>query len=256
MSDSPLYISVALLPSLISSGSLAEHCGAVVIDTLRFTTTAVQALSAGALTVRAVGEIDMAVAWAEQSSDPKPLLCGERNCRPIAGFQLGNSPLEYLVERVDGHHLVFTTTNGTRALKATRLHVDCVLAALVNRAAVAEYLASSKLSYWQLIAAGTDGHVAGEDTITAGAIIDHLLAFPGNRSIFLDDSAWLALDCWRQANDLPNLSSYLMKYLGAVHLMQAGYDNDILFASKLDLLSVVPRRIEIDLDHHVFHRLC
>jgi phosphosulfolactate phosphohydrolase-like enzyme len=136
------------------------------------------------------------------------------------------------------------------------LHVDCVLAALVNRATVAEYLASSKLSYWQLIAAGTDGHVAGEDTITAGAIIDHLLTFPGNRSIFLDDSAWLALDCWRHAADSPKLSSYLMKYLGAVHLIQAGYEKDILFASKLDFLPVVPRRLEIDLDHHMFHRLC
>lgn len=256
MSTSPLHISVALLPSLASQDSWAERSGTVVIDSLRFTTTAAQALSAGALTVRAVREIETAESWVRQSIDPKPLLCGERHCQPIAGFQLGNSPLEYHVDRVDGLNLVFSTTNGTKALDVTRLYADCLLAALVNRAAVAEYLYLSQLTHWQLIAAGTDGQVAGEDTITAGAIIDRLLTLTGERSIYLDDSARLALDCWRQATLAPDLASHLMTYMGAAHLAQAGYDDDILFACQLDNLSVVPRRLKIEMDHHVFYRHC
>ena len=42
---------------------------------------------------------------------------GERGGLPIAGFDLGNSPAEYTRERVAGKTVVFTTTNGTRAMK-------------------------------------------------------------------------------------------------------------------------------------------
>ena len=44
------------------------------------------------------------------------VLGGERGGLPIPGFDLGNSPAEYTRERVGGKTVVFTTTNGTRAM--------------------------------------------------------------------------------------------------------------------------------------------
>ena len=47
---------------------------------------------------------------------PGDLLGGERFCRKIAGFDLGNSPEEYTEQIVAGKRIVLTTTNGTRAI--------------------------------------------------------------------------------------------------------------------------------------------
>ena len=40
---------------------------------------------------------------------------GERGGRPLPGFDLGNSPLEFTPKICRGCTLVLTTTNGTRA---------------------------------------------------------------------------------------------------------------------------------------------
>ena len=42
---------------------------------------------------------------------PGALLCGERDGRRIAGFDLGNSPFEYGFETVGGRTLIFASTN-------------------------------------------------------------------------------------------------------------------------------------------------
>jgi 2-phosphosulfolactate phosphatase len=45
------------------------------------------------------------------------LLGGERGSRKIEGFDLGNSPKEYVAEKVKGKRLILTTTNGTKAFR-------------------------------------------------------------------------------------------------------------------------------------------
>ena len=46
----------------------------------------------------------------------KVLLGGEREGVKIEGFDLGNSPREYVEDVVSGKTVIFTTTNGTAAL--------------------------------------------------------------------------------------------------------------------------------------------
>ena len=41
---------------------------------------------------------------------------GERGGLPIEGFDLGNSPAEFMPQAVGGKTVVLTTTNGTKAL--------------------------------------------------------------------------------------------------------------------------------------------
>ncbi|MDX1930109.1 MAG: 2-phosphosulfolactate phosphatase, partial [Pirellulaceae bacterium] len=87
---------VAQLPQLLPSGwsDGYEPTLAVVIDTLRFTSTACVALAAGATSVCVAAEVETARQLANQLGG-RSLLCGERHCHRIEGFQLGNSPFEY-----------------------------------------------------------------------------------------------------------------------------------------------------------------
>ena len=137
-----MNIQVSLLPNLISTPSAL----AIVIDTLRFTTTACQAFKSGAEELQVASEIDQIRSMRDASSRAKDAtaLCGERHGHKIDGFDLGNSPYEYTSESVSGKSLFFTTTNGTRAISAAQESgtTSVWLAALINRHAVAQRLHS------------------------------------------------------------------------------------------------------------------
>src|SRR5690349_4455195 len=86
----------------------------VVFDVLRATTTIASALAAGAKEVRVFDTI-AALQDAAASYSGERLLCGERQCLPPPGFDLGNSPGAFVPEKVHGKTLFLATTNGTRA---------------------------------------------------------------------------------------------------------------------------------------------
>jgi 2-phosphosulfolactate phosphatase len=236
----PLSVSVELLPppTVIQSGL---DRGYVVIDTLRFTTTAIQALAAGANSLRAVAQIPKALALAAASPVGSSLLCGERYCLPIAGFDLGNSPLEYTTERVSGYDLIFTTTNGTKAIDSVGPFQECLLAALVNRSAVATRIINSGINHWTIVCAGTNGQVAGEDVLAAGAIIDMLIALRSSTDCLLGDQCLIAWMFWQQWISNPgSISDRVVDFSGARQLLEAGYQRDIVFACQIDSLLNVP----------------
>lgn len=215
--------------------------GAVVIDTLRFTTTAAQALHAGAESIQVAQEIDAAVQLGKQIGS-NARLCGERHCKPIPGFHFGNGPLEYTAESVAGARLVFSTTNGTRAVEAVSDFDTCFLGSLVNRHAVSRAMAASSIDRWSIICAGTDGQVAGEDLLAAGAILDSLIKHESVKLV--GDSAMIALSLWKASQPAADsgLASLLEKFSGGFNLVQAGYGADIQFAADVDSLEVVPCR--------------
>lgn len=233
-------IQVALLPEMISERDVRAANLAIVIDTLRFTTSAVAALQAGAASVRTCQEVSTARKLA--SLNPEWMLCGERDCKPIEGFTLGNSPLEYCEEIVAGKELVFTTTNGTRAV-AAGLHAErVVLASLTNRASVCELLKKQPDGQRSIIfCAGTDGLVAMEDVMTAGAIIsDAGCAVEG-------DSCDIAVATWENAashaadQSLESaIERVFQKCRGGASLLTKGYEQDLAAAAKLDSVTVVP----------------
>src|SRR5437660_4212565 len=115
MAMPPREVYVHLVPQLIDPGRLKGSV-AVVIDVLRATTTIVYALGAGCTAVRPCAEIDEARALAATLPKRSTLLAGERDGKPIKGFDLGNSPREFTPKKCKGKTVVFTTTNGTRAI--------------------------------------------------------------------------------------------------------------------------------------------
>ena len=92
----------------------------VIVDVLRASTTVATALGNGAKTVIPLLGADEVITRSKEFSRSSVTLAGEQNMHPIAGFDLGNSPREFTNSAVEGKTILITTTNGTRALWASR----------------------------------------------------------------------------------------------------------------------------------------
>ena len=110
-----LTIDVSLVPDEIAHVA-NPPAAAAVIDVIRATTSITTALDSGAASVTPAETVEEARRLAVEG---EALLCGERSGVPPEGFDFGNSPGDYTSEHVEGRDLVFTTTNGTRAMRLT-----------------------------------------------------------------------------------------------------------------------------------------
>jgi 2-phosphosulfolactate phosphatase len=240
---------VALLPSCLPPGLvLAETC-AVVVDVLRATTVMTTAGAAGAALLHTCESTEQARRWAGQL-EGRGLLCGERQCKPIAGFDLGNSPAEYTPPVVGGRELILTTTNGTRAVRAVAEAGRMLVASFLNLRSTLETLRGEPRVL--VVCAGTEGEVSYEDVLLAGALTAGLTAGESSAdaspSRQLDDTARLARDAWRQTRaTAPTTETAVAEALrhsrGGRNLIAAGYQADIERCSRIDAVpGLVERR--------------
>ena len=126
------------------------------------------------------------------------------------------------------------TTNGTRAIVAAREAPLLLAAALVNARATAQALALAGNDV-MLLCAGTNGEVAPEDLLGAGAVLSELQALapasPGG------PAAMDALELFTSARqDLPRA---LANTQGGRNVIDAGLQDDIVFAARLNSIPVV-----------------
>jgi 2-phosphosulfolactate phosphatase len=198
-----MNIDVALTPAEFPALAARDLSQAtcVVFDVLRATSSMLTALDHGAQEIIPV--IEIAEALALRAQRPEVLLAGERKGlrigRELTGsvdFDLGNSPRDFTPEKVAGKSIAWTTTNGTRALRASAGAGMVLLGALVNLGAVADVLQQLRPSHLLLVCAGTFEEAAFEDLFAAGALVDALarLARPGG----LTDSAQLVRRAYQQ----------------------------------------------------------
>ncbi|QDT02730.1 putative 2-phosphosulfolactate phosphatase [Rubripirellula lacrimiformis] len=224
---------------------------AIVIDVLRATSVATTALQSGAKQILACREIDAARALAA-SLGPQTLLCGERGCRPIEGFDCGNSPAEYTADRVADRTLILTTTNGTRAIQSASSARTMVLASFLNLSAVVQHV--HRFESLHVVCAGTDGQVTGEDVLLAGAIIDGVLlhrtdATDSDAPSPLCDASRIARQFW--CGSLPNpdpdtLRKCLENTLGGRNLIRVGYADDLSRCAAIDSGPIIPYRTQLE----------
>lgn len=212
----------------------------VVVDVLRWSTVAVTALARGAVRVEAVAEPDDARARAERLGREGVLLGGERENVALPGFDVGNSPLEYAHGRVAGKVVVSTTTNGTQGLRAARGGAAVYVGAFVNQRAVVATLGESlmKGDPVTLLACGSAGRGALEDTACAGAIIAALVDSQVIEVPQLERDAQRALGIWDGLE-----RSVTNAFAAAPHaqaLAHAGFEGDLHAAGRVDAFDLLP----------------
>jgi 2-phosphosulfolactate phosphatase len=234
-----MEIHVHFLPELTTPAAL-EDSVAVVIDVLRATTTIVHALAAGATEVIPCLEVDEARQIAARLGQDA-VLGGERGGVRIAGFHLGNSPDEYTPRSVGGKTVVFTTTNGTRAMRICGRARRVLIGAFVNLSAVCRELAKEAVLH--LVCAGTQHEITREDVLLAGAIVEELSKSGGAKG--LNDQAEIALGAWRSAatrlSEGENLANLLRVSRGGRNLVEVGHGADIELAARVDRLDFAPQ---------------
>ena len=177
-------VSEPAIDAALTPGEALQPCGvAIVVDTIRATTTALYALRQGYAEVICCGSVEDARAAAAEIG-AGAILAGERECVRIEGFHLGNSPREFDAGQPLGDVLVLTTTNGTRAVLQAQAEANVVLVgALANLSATAAHAARLTRTDRGRVAvrcAGVRGAVALDDAYTAGRLVDALTAYlPG-----------------------------------------------------------------------------
>lgn len=241
------HIHVALLPELVDPELLVRST-AVVMDVLRASTTIATALCHGAAEVCPFGDVESARRYAATLPAGSFVLGGERGGVRIAGFDLDNSPTAYTESAVRGKKVLFTTTNGTRALLTVDRAPRVLVAAFVNLQATVDDLLAEAGNV-VLVCAGTDGAVSMEDVLCAGAFVHHLetaaaansnAATQSGGDVLIDDSGRLAADAYvKYCVDSAAFLQSLRRSQGGSNLVELGLADDIAVAANLNSCPVV-----------------
>ncbi len=214
-----MRVQVAFTPAEAVSAPLG-----IVVDVLRATSTIAQALASGYERVYCCAEIEEALALREKLGEG--LLGGERNAVKIEGFDVGASPREF-VGPPRAKTVIFSTTNGTRAILAAAARCDEVLlGSLLNLDAVAAS-ARERGEDVGIHCAGFQGQFALDDAYCAGRIAQLVGGEPTDSSKAADAIA----RAWPDPHE-----GLLARTYGP-----PGLEEDIAFCAQVGVLDVVPR---------------
>ncbi len=180
---------------------------AVVLDVMFATSTIVGALAAGACEVVPAVDPDEARSFASRRAADSYLLAGEQNLDLIPGFA---PPYPRAISRqaIADRTLIYSTTNGTVALRASSAAAHVYAAALLNAPATARHVAAAHVDLdWVLVCAGSRSNANIEDLFAAGYLVDALARERPGRWTLSDNAAvartvyraWEPLACLRES---------------------------------------------------------
>ncbi len=247
-----MFVEVCFLPRLLRHPA-GKTC--VVIDVLRASTTLVAAFERG-LARAVIAPGPGAARRLARELGPGTLLGGEVGGLAPRGFDLGNSPLEYLQADLAGRTLVFATSNGTRALRRSAGAAEVLVGCLSNAGAVLDAVLAAGRDVVFVCAGRGRGRAFGlDDAFTAGFLVDGLVRrvgtppvpapdidLPGDTPpdrLMLDDSAVAARQVCLGFDRDP-----LAAFRASAHgyrLIKMGLGPDVEFAARVDLSRKVPR---------------
>ncbi len=241
-------LAVHLLPRFVDAAELADSA-TIVVDLLRASTTVCQALAAGAECVVPFVEVEETLAAAAKLGRQNVLLGGERRGLKIDGFDLGNSPAEYTPAAVGARRVLFTTTNGARALHHACQARHILVGAAVNCRAVADRVRGTHAV--NILCAGTAGEITREDILAAGAIVDAILAnhssvaphYEFHHQAEAARLQWHAvLEAARESGRslIDQFTRELHDTTGGRNLLATNQASDIALCAQLDSLTIVP----------------
>lgn len=224
-------IEVCLTPELIHQHHLKGKV-VVVVDVFRATSCIVTGLANGVKAIRPVGEVEECKQLGAQGY----LTAGERDGKKVDGFDIGNSPFEYLDESVKGKKVAISTTNGSQAIIRSKEATQVIIGAFLNLEALMEYLLQLPQSV-VVHCAGWKGTVNLEDTLFAGALIDEC----AEELTPIGDSATLAHQLYISNHE--NLLGLALQSSHAHRLKGYGIEEDLEFCLEDSKYQVVPKLV-------------
>jgi 2-phosphosulfolactate phosphatase len=207
----------------------------VVVDIFRATTCICTAFENGVKKIIPVETLEEAVDYRNKGY----LVAAERNVRKCDFADFGNSPFDFSMEKVGNQEIVFTTTNGTRAIHAAVDAKHLIIGSFLNLSSAARFC-SEKGDDVVIVCSGWNDRFNIEDTLFAGALA-FILKDRFNFEI-IGDSAVAAIDLWEKAKS--DLVSYLNKSEHIVRLKANGQEKAIEYCLRQDVTSLVPKYVD------------
>lgn len=209
-----------------------------VIDVLRASTSIAVALANGARAIIPLESSEEVVTRAKAFERSEVRLAGERRMLPIPGFDLGNSPLEFTREAIEGKTVLMSTSNGTGAVTGAQGARDVVIASYVNLSAVVSMLRAALRGGADvaIICAGREKQFALEDAACAGRYV-HLVT-KRLSNVVMNDAAQAASLIERKYGD--NLVRMFEASEHGRALREAGFEKDLEACAAIDAFPVVP----------------
>lgn len=221
-------IDVCLSPDLMHLYDVTQHA-VVVVDILRATSCMTTAFAHGIAGIRPFAKLEDCLAMKSQNY----FTAGERDGKKVDGFDLGNSPFEYMDAGLKGKYIAFTTTNGTQAIAKSIGAPAIIIGSFLNLSAVAQTLIGLPQNVL-VVCAGWKGRFNLEDTLFAGALVEKLSAIASPAC----DAPLAAERLYKQASK--NMVDYLKDSSHVKRLARLNIHKDIEFCLTPDQYSVVP----------------
>jgi len=221
-------IDVCLSPDLMHLYKVQDQT-VVVVDILRATSCMTTAFAHNIQSITPFANLPDCLALKSEGY----LTAGERDGKKVDGFDMGNSPFEYMDPLLKGKKIAFTTTNGTKAISRSIGAKDIVIGSFLNLSAVVEYLRKVPTNIL-IVCSGWKGKVNLEDTVFAGALVENL---KGDFE-FACDAPMIAQRLYTQAKG--DLKGFLKDSSHIKRLERLNIQKDIDFCLKEDEYDLVP----------------
>jgi len=221
-------IDVCVSPDLMHLYDV-KNTAVVVVDILRATSCMTTALACGITSIRPFAKLEDALAMKEKGY----FTAGERNGEKVGGFDLGNSPFEYMNKELKGERIAFTTTNGTQAIAKSIGASEIIIGSFLNLNAVVDHLKKTPYDIL-IVCAGWKGKMNLEDTLFAGAVVDML----ANVADPICDAPLAAQHLYNQAKT--NMVGFLRNSSHVKRLNRLDIHKDIEFCLTPNQYNVVP----------------
>ncbi len=221
-------VDVCLSPELMHLYQI-EGQTVVIVDILRATSCMTTAIAHGVEGIRAFAQLPECLVLKQQGY----CTAGERDGKKVEGFDLGNSPFEYMNPDIVGKRIAITTTNGTQAIVRSDGAKEIVIGSFLNLTSVASYLFKTEGNIL-IVCSGWKGKVNLEDTVFAGALVDRLR----DEFDYACDAPVMAHHLYLQAKD--NLREFLKDSSHVRRLKKLNIEKDIAFCLTPDQYDVVP----------------
>jgi len=224
-------LEVCFSPKLYEHRLIKRNFIGVVTDIFRATTSICAALDYGISSV-------IPVAGLEEAREMKArgfLVACERDGKLLDFADIGNSPSDFFRDHLKAQEVVFSTTNGTKAINLVAEESDeVIVGSFLNVKALAHYL-ERKNENVVILCASWKNLFNLEDTLFAGALADKLL----KKGFATEcDSAKASVDLWNMAKN--DLAGYLRKSSHRNRLNHLLSESDYLMSLTLDKSRVVP----------------
>lgn len=230
-----MEIDIQLAPFPIKSEYLLNRT-VVVVDVLRATSVMVYAIFQGALEIIPVATVEEVFQKVKGFPPGSVLLGGERKSGIIPGFDLGNSPREYVAEKIKGKKLILTTTNGTRAFHRVSSGKEVLVGSFFNIRAVAERCLELDEDLL-IFPSGDEGDFSLEDTLCGGMLVE-LIKQNARKHVSLTDASQCAEILYQRFHD-HLVEAFQLSHHGR-ELMDHGFGEDLVYCAQIDITSLVP----------------